>query len=244
MSIPSVVVWVLLIHVLADFYLQNNEVAAKKDTSLAHMLQHCGIYTACMAILLAIGVPFSRELVWLWLFLSFSHLLIDMVKKHIPNKRFILDQLLHLLCIGAGWYFGGKTLTLKAFFMSTSLLYPDKPILYMLLGVLLILRPVGLLIASGDIWDFSKSANPPNESQKGAGRMIGYLERIVVFFLLLNNQYSAIAFVIAAKSVARFPEIKNESDKSLAEYYLIGTFLSMVSVFAVALLLGLLRPNV
>jgi len=71
--------------------------------------------------------------------------------------------------------------------------------------------------------------------------MIGYLERTIVFFLLISNQYNAIAFVIAAKSAMRFPEIgKSENKASLAEFYIIGTLLSMTSVFVIAFLLGLI----
>ena len=99
------------------------------------------------------------------------------------------------------------------------------------------------MIEKGDIWDFSKSKSQPtpNENQKGAGKMIGYLERIIVFFLLMNNQFGAIAFVLTAKSVMRFPEIgKSDNASSLVEFYIIGTLLSMTSVFAVAFLLGLI----
>jgi len=134
----------------------------------------------------------------------------------------------------------------------------------------LILKPVGILIEQGDIWDFNKAKNregplgstdarlgqqhsrggtvlggggyksTPDEAQKGAGKMIGYLERIIVFFLLINGQYGAIAFVIAAKSVMRFPEIRESDDaSSLAEFYIIGTLLSIASVLVVTFLLGL-----
>jgi len=125
-----------------------------------------------------------------------------------------------------------------------------------LLGLLIILKPVGILIEKGEIWDFSKDKNKPqykiiteiraapDENQKGAGKMIGYLERIIVFFLLINNQFGAIAFVLTAKSVMRFPEIgKSNNASSLVEFYIIGTLLSMTSVFIVAFLLGLIQYN-
>jgi len=103
--------------------------------------------------------------------------------------------------------------------------------------------PVGILIEKGDIWSFNKdkSTPAPSEKQKGAGKMIGYLERTIVFFLLTNGQFAAIAFVIAAKSAIRFKEIEQSTDAtSLAEYYIIGTLISMISVFIVAFLLGII----
>ena len=134
-------------------------------------------------------------------------------------------------------------MTVKEIF-TFELAYLQKSVILVVLGLLCILRPVGVLIEQGDVWDFSRNKNPPDESQKGAGKMIGYLERIVIYFLLLVGQYAAIAFVITAKSVARFPEIgKDGQGRMLAEYYLIGTLLSMISVFTITLLLGLLKSN-
>ncbi|WP_042832784.1 hypothetical protein [Thermoanaerobacter sp. YS13] len=51
--------------------------------------------------------------------------------------------------------------------------------------------------------------------------------------LIAVNQMAAASFVIAAKSIARYKELDN---KDFAEYYLIGTMLSML----IALFGGLL----
>lgn len=69
------------------------------------------------------------------------------------------------------------------------------------------------------------------------GRVIGMLERLTLFFLILEGQYSALGFVIAAKTMARF---KNLEDRDFAEYFLVGTFLSLVTAGAIALLTKLL----
>ena len=58
-----------------------------------------------------------------------------------------------------------------------------------------------------------------------AGKWIGVLERILILTLLFMNEFAAIGFVIAAKSVARFKMMDN---KIFAEYYLLGTMLSVV----------------
>jgi hypothetical protein len=59
---------------------------------------------------------------------------------------------------------------------------------------------------------------------KGAGMVIGILERVIVLTFVLVDQYTAITVIFAAKSIARFNELK---DRKMAEYYLIGTFLSI-----------------
>jgi hypothetical protein len=60
---------------------------------------------------------------------------------------------------------------------------------------------------------------------ENAGRMIGWLERTLLFGLILAGAPDAAAIVIAAKSVARFPAF---SEERFAEYYLIGTLLSFL----------------
>ncbi len=65
---------------------------------------------------------------------------------------------------------------------------------------------------------------------KGGGFLIGLFERILIFSFVLTNQYAAISIIFAAKSLARFKELDN---RNIAEYYLLGTFISIT--FAVVL---------
>lgn len=58
--------------------------------------------------------------------------------------------------------------------------------------------------------------NPANQT----GRYIGILERAIILTLVLYGSLPAVAFVLTAKSIARFNELNN---KDFAEYYLIGT---------------------
>ena len=58
------------------------------------------------------------------------------------------------------------------------------------------------------------------------GKYIGWLERVLVMLLVLMDQPSGIGFLIAAKSILRFGEIKDASQRKVAEYIIIGTFLS------------------
>lgn len=65
------------------------------------------------------------------------------------------------------------------------------------------------------------------------GRVIGLLERVLLYSFILQGQYGAIGFVMAAKAFTRFKAL---DDRSFAEYVLIGTLLSG----GLALLFGLL----
>ena len=59
------------------------------------------------------------------------------------------------------------------------------------------------------------------------------LERLIVSALVLANASTAVGFVIAAKTLARFKQL---DDREFAEYYLLGTLAST----AVAILSSLL----
>lgn len=68
---------------------------------------------------------------------------------------------------------------------------------------------------------------------RDGGRLIGWLERFLFFSFLLNGQYAAVGFVLAAKGVVRYGEIKEAKDQKVAEYVLIGTMISLSWTMAV-----------
>lgn len=68
------------------------------------------------------------------------------------------------------------------------------------------------------------------------GRMIGRLERLVIYLFILVGAPTAIGFLVTAKSILRFGEIKDREMQRVAEYIIIGTLLS----FAYALVAGYL----
>ena len=68
---------------------------------------------------------------------------------------------------------------------------------------------------------------------RGAGRTIGILERMLITPLIFVGAYEAVGLALAAKSIARFDQLR---DRRFAEYYLIGTLASV----ALAVVIGLL----
>jgi len=67
-----------------------------------------------------------------------------------------------------------------------------------------------------------------------AGRYIGWLERLLLLTAVLLQAATAVGLVLAAKSVFRFGDIRR--DRQAAEYFLIGTLVSVSE----AVLIGLL----
>ncbi len=70
------------------------------------------------------------------------------------------------------------------------------------------------------------------------GRVIGLLERTFLYFLIIWNQIGAIAVLIALKSLARFKELE---DRTFAEYFLIGSLLSILAATIPAVVVRLVK---
>jgi hypothetical protein len=62
------------------------------------------------------------------------------------------------------------------------------------------------------------------------GRVIGLLERVLIYAFVLSGQFGAIGFTLAAKGFTRFKELEN---RGFAEYVLIGTLLSSSIAMAI-----------
>jgi len=185
---------------------------------------------------------------------SAFHLLIDVLKfmyiSYIKSKRkmtqiierntFFIDQLLHFVCLSGIAYWGVQSNTaidewnvIANFFTVIGvsevmfikwifvLLVIHKPTNIAIQKLLLIYKPISNI---GD-----------KESINSAGRFIGTVERIIMLIFLSIEQYSAIGLVLTAKSIARYDKISKE--KNFAEYYLLGTLISAVSVIIVSFVL-------
>ena len=66
------------------------------------------------------------------------------------------------------------------------------------------------------------------ESSMRGGRWIGPLERILILLLASVEAPAAIAAIVAAKGVIRFPEISQDKAGQKAEEFLIGSFASWI----------------
>lgn len=76
-----------------------------------------------------------------------------------------------------------------------------------------------------------------DEDEYNRGRLIGILERSFIYFLIIAGQYASIAVILALKSLARFKEL---NDRNFAEYFLIGSFLSLLFAVIPAIVVKIL----
>lgn len=117
--------------------------------------------------------------------------------------------------------------------------------LVLLLGCgLLLLETSNILVRLVLASESPRSGLSEDSSELKGGRIIGPLERLLVFGLAAVGQFAAIGGVLAAKGVVRFPELSRSAAKRKggdapsrdAEYFLIGSLAS----WGLALLASLL----
>ncbi len=95
--------------------------------------------------------------------------------------------------------------------------------------VRLLLRILGLSPQGSQA---TPQAGSIDAQEYNTGRVIGLLERILVYLAVLTGQVAAIGLVLAAKGFTRYREM---DEKRFAEYVLIGTFLSCLLAIAAGL---------
>lgn len=84
------------------------------------------------------------------------------------------------------------------------------------------------------------SPAPTTELPLKGGRILGPFERVFLFALITAGQFTALAALVAAKGIIRFPEIsKDTTHGSKAEYFLVGSFASWSVVLVVVVMLHL-----
>ncbi|GAA1727707.1 hypothetical protein GCM10009710_05450 [Aeromicrobium alkaliterrae] len=94
------------------------------------------------------------------------------------------------------------------------------------LGVLLFLTTAANVVVRQALEATGPQVLATEKTLRG-GRLLGPLERWLVFGFAVSGQVGAIAVVVAAKGILRFPEISQDSkDGMRAEYVLVGSFVS------------------
>lgn len=222
----------LLAHILGDFVFQPDSWVADKKQKLyrsPYLYLHLLVHFAVLLILLRFNFTYWKAIA----LIIGSHLAIDLIKlmleKRVNSKLlFLLDQLAHAAIILWAVYL------YEPFKLSLNWLYAPK-VLLLLLCVLSVTFVAAVIVKQLlNSWHFEEQAK--EESLTNAGKYIGMLERLFVFGFIVLNQWQAIGFLIAAKSIFRFSDLSRAKDRKLTEYILVGTLLS----FALAILVGLL----
>ena len=74
-----------------------------------------------------------------------------------------------------------------------------------------------------------------------AGKYIGWVERFLILTFVIASYGEAVGFLLAAKALARYPEIKGDEKGHFAEYFLVGTLTSVGLALVAGLIVVRLR---
>lgn len=226
----------VLAHLIGDFILQPDTWVQEKNLRkhrssklYLHVLIH-GLATWLLVWDRSFWLPVITIVV--------SHFIIDLIKINLQDKGnqiswFVLDQLLHLAVITSIWYaWEYPALDLSSF--------PTEVMLIILTAALFLTSPTSVIIKTSISQWTPETFYTVASSLPDAGKFIGYLERLLVFTFILTGHWEAVGFLLAAKSVFRFGNLKESHDRKLTEYVLIGTLLSFGIAIAISLLTTLL----
>jgi hypothetical protein len=221
-------------HILGDFWLQPTHWV--NDRNKKHFRSNYLLYHALIHGILALIVLLIGNAQWWYLsgVIFISHYFIDLLKSYQTKNKvqwFVIDQFLHMLVIAVLWIWVSN---ISYAVLASQILYNTQ--FWLVLSAILVLsKPAGIFIGIAT----GKWRNQIDTSKKeiliNAGKWIGIIERILILTFILIAQFEAVGFLLAAKSIFRFGDLKETTEKNQTEYLIIGTLLS----FGIAVIIGI-----
>jgi hypothetical protein len=227
-----------LAHLLSEFIFQTAHIVQqKKQNKPAGYCAHGAVIYVISVLLTGLCIPgtfVSPRLYIVILGLTLIHLLIDfgriyssgVMKSFDGIYGFISDQLLHLITvIVAGWIIVRVPSAMEWEASVYALARPSDRTLLLLVVCVAVIFGGGFLIRAltAPLME-GVHAGESKAKLRNAGMYIGWLERFLALTALPLHSPATVGLIMAAKSIARYPEFKNEQ---FAEYFLIGTLLSI-----------------
>jgi hypothetical protein len=230
----------LVAHFVADFYLQKYEwimcKVENKERSLGlfkHILVHVVLTSTALFLGgVGIGIAYFSALAIIVL----THYAIDIWKTYqsFVLRYFLADQVGHLIVISlVSVWLSGTALTA----IQTSIIgFFDASTIMLIALYLISFKPISLIISLA-LNKYATQFEADKDSSEGlssAGELIGYFERGLIITFIIFDHFAGVGFLLAAKSVFRFGDMRRETDRKLTEYIMLGTLIS----FSFAIVFG------
>lgn len=241
----DVLIALLAAHVLGDFLLQTRRDVVRKRRP-AVMARHVLVHGVLAYLISGLWLT-----LWLPVVIAATHFAIDWFKLKFGEgslRWFVGDQVAHLAVLIVVAATAGSISGPTVWHM----LQPDLifPAMAIFAGFVLTVRvgsmTVGLALAPYLIEMQDRAGErvmPWKRGFEDGGRVIGYLERTLLFVFVVAGHMTAVGFLVAAKAFLRIGEIKDAENRLEAEYIIIGTLASfahgIITAYGTALLLGM-----
>lgn len=219
-----------LAHLLADFFFQWSAMAEQKN----RLGFKSGLLVWHVLIVFALSwlLAFQLSFIYGAVVITVLHYIIDGCKPYISRSKsigryaFFIDQILHIIVLtGVSWLFF-QYVGVDSFW--------QPPItdsnLFLIISYLICLKPANFFIR--EVFSATQIEVTSDNELPNAGKVIGILERLLTLTFIVIDQYEAVGFLIAAKSILRY----RDEETLKTEYVLIGTMLS----FGIAVVLGII----
>lgn len=224
----------IVAHLIVDFIFQTRSLVEHrfKKKWVSRWLYVHGALAGIFAYILT-G---AWDVIWLPFVIFISHIVCDGLKSRGEDtaRSFLLDQLAHMIVILGCWVLliqGNISEIVKALSSEIS----KVKIWVLVLSYIVVIWPAGIWIGKVTKPWRKEIEGPSSQGLEKAGLWIGRLERILILTFVLLKHYEVIGFLVAAKSIFRFGEIKDPNRRKETEYILIGTMIS----FSIAIFLGI-----
>lgn len=237
MSFVQLLLLQLLAHLLTDFNFQSYRQAKDKSDrgfKSPYLKWHILIMFISSWVL-----SLQLKFVFAALFIALTHWVIDGFKPQLVKNRwvgkyaFFIDQGLHLfflviaIVVYNNWF---SIVPIVDFPLS-------EKWLAFILAFVLCGKTINIIIK--EIFKLFDIKVGDTEDLPNAGRLIGITERWLVLVFVLINQFAAVGFLLASKSILRYKS-EQEDGFNKTEYVLIGTLLSFGFAIGTAILVQLL----
>ncbi len=226
-----------LAHIIGDFFLQWDAWVRNKEEKKAGSLY---LYLhVCIHFLLIMLIVGSVNFWIPALVIALSHFFIDLTKLLLQRENtrrswFFMDQAAHFIVLFIVWIFYNKITPQYDLFQHPRFLVLVTSILVLLYPSSYFIRAVISKWTPGITEEETEPA-----SLQAAGRLIGFLERIIILLFILLGKWEGVGFLLAAKSIFRFGDLKDSKDRKLTEYVMIGTLFS----FGIAMCIGVITKD-
>lgn len=230
-GIDSVFAALLLAHLLGDFVCQSRSVVEGKERLRASAYLRHGFYHYLLTVVVLQPYLASRPFGgWgvqvVLLALAVVHVAIDLGKVRFGGASvvsFIADQAAHVATVA-----GAAALIAP---IRIAAYDPSRLERWVEFAVAPLAVVVAVVFGAGWLIRLLLAPLEPGSVEEGrvelsnAGLYIGWLERLLVLFAVVARSPEAVGFLVAAKSIVRFPSLEH---RPFAEYFLIGTLLSVI----------------
>ncbi len=224
------IISMFLAHLVGDYILQWNSLAAWKSRALGGVIAHCLVVFAVTWLFI---LPFDAGW-WPWVvFIGITHFIIDAVQLRIKPPipalaRFSLDQLAHFTVITLALS-GGGYLELSSLWQSgLALLHSDLMLVY-LLGYAFVTMPAWVLVKF-TAYGLVQGA-PPQFGD--TSKYLGIMERLLMTTFVAVGQYVLVPVVVLPRLLMEWPQV---SQDERAPVYLAELLTSMILAVIVGIL--------